>query len=98
MRRIAVSTPVLAIPVLAALIFVGEMMAPMPASAACAAFVCNHDACQYHVISSTGPRMVRLDRGEREVLSGLGFDAAYCDWARGRCVTPRRPVRSVGAC
>src|ERR1700754_1325693 len=58
------------------------------ASAYCAAFVCKHPTCQYQVMSSAGPRMVRLRGGERRILSGLAEDAAYCDW-QGGGVTPR---------
>jgi hypothetical protein len=67
------------------------------ASAECAAFVCKHPTCRYQVQSSAGLRIVNLAEGQRRVLSGLADDATYCDW-QGGCVTPRRPVRSLGAC
>lgn len=75
---------------------VGSLMGS-EASAACAAFVCKHPVCRYRVESSAGPRVVNLAGGERRILSGLAGDAAYCDWAGG-CVTPMRPVRSLGPC
>lgn len=68
-----------------------------PSEAACAAFVCKHPTCQYQVVSSAGVRYIDLAGGERRFVSGLGFDAGYCDWLHG-CVTPRRPVKSIGAC
>jgi hypothetical protein len=67
------------------------------ASAECAAFVCKFPSCTYQVQSSAGLRIVRLGQGQRTILSGLAGDATYCDWQRG-CMTPRRPVRSLGAC
>jgi hypothetical protein len=84
------------LPVAATIALLG-MMWVQEASAACAAFVCKHPICQYQVMSSAGPRMVRLVGGQRRLLSGLAPDAEYCDW-QGGCVTPRRPVRSIGAC
>jgi hypothetical protein len=67
------------------------------ASAECAAFVCKYPTCSYQIQSSAGLRIVKLAEGQRSVLSGLAGDATYCDWQHG-CVTPRRPVRSLGAC
>lgn len=67
------------------------------ASAECAAFVCKYPTCRYQVQSSAGLRIVNLAQGQRRVISGLADDATYCDW-QGGCVTPRRPVRSLGAC
>jgi hypothetical protein len=74
-----------------------SMMWINAASAECAAFVCKYPTCRYQVQSSAGLRIVNLAGGERRVLSGLADDATYCDWQRG-CTTPRRPVRSLGAC
>jgi hypothetical protein len=67
------------------------------ASAECAAFVCKHPTCRYQIQSSAGLRIVNLAEGERRIVSGLADDATYCDWQRG-CVTPRRPLRSLGSC
>ena len=73
------------------------LLGATPSDAACAAFVCKHPTCRYQIVSSSGVRYVDLAGGERRFVSGLGFDAEYCDWLHG-CVTPRRPVNSIGAC
>jgi hypothetical protein len=67
------------------------------ASAECAAFVCKHPTCRYQIQSSAGLRIVNLAEGQSRFVSGLAGDATYCDW-QGGCVTPRRPVKSLGAC
>ena len=56
-------------------------------SAACAPFVCKNPTCRYQVQSSRG----------MQIVAGLGTDATYCDFWRS-CVTPRRPVKGLGAC
>lgn len=73
------------------------LLAAGPAFAACAAFVCKHPTCRYHIESSRGSQMISLGGGERRLVHGLANDAAYCDWSGG-CVTPLRQVRSLGAC